>query len=66
VGYDNIDIGEASKKGIMVTNLSDIVTENTAELTFMIMLAVSRRLIEAGRYVRYENDKNWLKKRLKK
>ena len=59
VGYDNIDIGEASKKGIMVTNLPDIVTESTAELTFMIMLAVSRRLIEADRYVRYKNDENW-------
>jgi len=58
VDYDNIDIGEASKKGIMVTNLPDIVTESTAQLTFMIMLAVSRRLIEADRYVRYENDEN--------
>jgi len=59
VGYDNIDIDEASKKGIIVTNLPDIVTESTAELTFMIMLAVSRRLIEADRYVRYKNDRNW-------
>jgi len=59
VGYDNIDIKAANKKGIMVTNLPDVVTESTAELTFMIMLAVSRRLIEADRYIRYGNDKNW-------
>ncbi len=59
VGYDNLDIKAANKKGIIVTNLPDVVTESTAELTFMIMLAVSRRLIEADRYVRYGNDKNW-------
>ena len=59
VGYDNVDINKATEKGIMVTNLPDIVTESTAELTVMIMLAVSRRLIEADRYVRYENDENW-------
>ena len=59
VGYDNLDVKAANKKGIIVTNLPDVVTESTAELTFMIMLAVSRRLIEADRYVRYGNDKNW-------
>jgi len=59
VGYDNLDIKAANKKGIIVTNLPDVVTESTAELTFMIMLAVSRRLIEADRYIRYANDKNW-------
>ena len=46
VGYDNLDVKSANKKGIVVTNLPDVVTESTAELTFMIMLAVSRRLIE--------------------
>lgn len=59
VGYDNLDIEAANKKGIIVTNLPDVVTESTAELAFMIMLAVSRRLIEADRYIRYGNDKNW-------
>ncbi len=59
VGYDNLDVKVANKRGIIVTNLPDVVTESTAELTFMIMLAVSRRLIEADRYVRYGNDKNW-------
>jgi len=59
VGYDNLDVKAANKRGIIVTNLPDVVTESTAELTFMIMLAVSRRLIEADRYVRYGNDKNW-------
>jgi len=36
----------ATKKGIIVTNLADVVTESTTELTFMIMLTVTRRLIE--------------------
>jgi len=59
VGYDNLDVETANKKEIIVTNLPGIVTESTAELTLMIMLAISRRLIEADKYVRYENDENW-------
>lgn len=59
VGYDNIDIKTATNYNIPVTNLPDIVTESTAELTFLIMLAVSRRLIECDNYVRHYNDQNW-------
>lgn len=59
VGYDNIDTKTAAKHNIPVTNLPDTVTESTAELTFLIMLAVSRRLIECDNYIRYYNDQNW-------
>lgn len=59
VGYDNIDIKKATERNIPVTNLPDAVTESTAELTFLIMLAISRRLIECDNYVRYYNDQNW-------
>ena len=59
VGYDNIDVESATKKGIPVTNLPYSVTESTAELTMSIMLAVSRRIVEADNYIRNVNDGNW-------
>jgi glyoxylate reductase len=59
VGYDNIDVAAATKKGIMVTNLPYSVTESTAELTMSLMLAVSRRIVEADNYTRNANDGNW-------
>ncbi|MGM0603269.1 MAG: NAD(P)-dependent oxidoreductase [Bacillota bacterium] len=59
VGIDNVDIEEASKNNILISNLPDVVTEPTAELTFGLMLALSRRIVESDYYVRNENDKNW-------
>ena len=59
VGYDNVDISAVTKRGIPVINLPEAVTESTAELAFAIMLALSRRLIEADHYVRRENDQKW-------
>lgn len=46
VGYDNIDIEEASKRGILVSNTPGVVTDSTADLTFALMLAFARRLVE--------------------
>ena len=45
-GYDNVDVGYCTKKGILVTNCPDPVTEPTAELAFALMLAVARRVVE--------------------
>ena len=59
VGYDNIDITAATKRGIPVTNIPYSVTESTAELTMAIMLAVTRRIVEADTYIRTINDGNW-------
>ncbi len=52
VGYDNIDIGEATKRGIYVTNTPGVLTETVADFTFALMLAVARRVVEADKYVR--------------
>jgi len=46
VGYDNIDIEAAAKRGIRVSNTPGVVTDSTADLTFALMLASARRLVE--------------------
>jgi glyoxylate reductase len=52
VGYNNIDIPEATKYGVMVTNTPDVLTDTTADCAFMLLMAISRRLVEVDKYVR--------------
>ncbi len=52
VGYDNIDLKEATKRGIYVTNTPGVLTETVADFAFALMLAVARRVVEADKYVR--------------
>lgn len=52
VGYDNIDVEMATKRGIYVTNTPGVLTETTADLTWAILMAIARRVVEADRYVR--------------
>lgn len=54
VGYDNIDLDECARRGVIVCNTPDAVTEGTADLAFMLMLAAARRLKEADDYARSE------------
>jgi glyoxylate reductase len=51
VGYDNIDVNYATAKGIYVTNTPGVLTDATADLTFALILAVARRIIEAHDFV---------------
>ena len=59
VGYNNIDIEEASRRKIMVTNTPDVLTETTADLTFALLLAAARRIVEADRFLRKGEWKTW-------
>ncbi len=59
VGYNNIDINAASEKGIMVTNTPGVLTETTADLTFALLMATARRLIESSDYLRDGKWKSW-------
>ncbi|MEM1539019.1 MAG: glyoxylate reductase [Candidatus Bathyarchaeia archaeon] len=52
VGYDNIDVNEATKRGIYVTNTPGVLTETTADLAWALLMAVARRIVEADKYVR--------------
>jgi glyoxylate reductase len=59
VGYNNIDVNEATKRGIMVTNTPDVLTTATAEMTWALLFAVTRRISEAERYVRAGKFTEW-------
>lgn len=59
VGYNNIDVSAATRKGIMVTNTPDVLTETTADLTFALLMATARRLLEASDYLRRGEWKTW-------
>jgi glyoxylate reductase len=52
VGYNNIDIREATKKGVYVTNTPGVLTETTADFAWALLMAVARRVVEADKYVR--------------
>ena len=52
VGFDNIDVTAATKKGVIVTNTPGVLTETTADLAWALVMAASRRIAEADRYVR--------------
>ena len=59
VGYNNIDVVAATDKGIMVTNTPGVLTETTADLTFALLMATARRLIEASGYLHKGEWKTW-------
>ncbi|HQF30604.1 MAG TPA: D-glycerate dehydrogenase, partial [Hyphomicrobiales bacterium] len=48
-GVDNIDVGTANNRGITVTNTPGVLTEDTADMTMALILAVPRRLVEGAR-----------------
>ena len=58
-GVDHIDVSAARKKGIAVTNTPDVLTEDTADMTMALMVAVPRRLIEGAEMIREGRFKGW-------
>ncbi len=59
VGYNNIDVDAARQRGIVVTNTPDVLTDATADLTWALILATSRRVIEGDRLVRSGQWTGW-------
>jgi glyoxylate reductase len=59
VGFDNIDIDYATRKSIIVTNTPDVLTESTADLTWALLMAAARRLIEGDHVTRTCQWKAW-------
>jgi lactate dehydrogenase-like 2-hydroxyacid dehydrogenase len=59
VGYDHVDCEAARKRGLIVTNTPDVLSDATAELTIMLMLGAARRASEGERLVRSRQWKDW-------
>lgn len=59
VGYNNIDVAAARERGIVVTNTPDVLTEATADLTWALILDITRRISEGDRLVRRGGWKGW-------
>src|SRR4051794_34045822 len=59
VGFDNIDVGAATRRGVLVTNTPGVLTEATADLAMTLILAVTRRIGEGERLIRAREPWSW-------
>ncbi len=59
VSYNNVDVGYARSRGIVVTNTPDVLTESVADYTWAMILAITRRLPEGERLARGGHWKGW-------
>jgi glyoxylate reductase len=59
VGYNNVDVAAARRRGIVVTNTPDVLTETTADFAWALLMAAARRVVEADQYARTGQWKAW-------
>lgn len=59
VGFDNVDVLEATKRGIYVTNTPGVLTESVAEEVIALTITLFRRIVEGDRFVRSGKYKGW-------
>ena len=59
VGYNNIDLTAAQQRGLVVTNTPDVLTDATADLTWALLLATARRVVEGDTLVRSGRWTGW-------
>ena len=58
-GYNNIDVEEATRRGIRVGNTPNVLTDATADMAFTLLICAARRVIEADRYIHAGKWKTW-------
>jgi glyoxylate reductase len=58
-GIDHVDLAAAQQRGVVVTNTPGVLTEDTADMTMALILAVSRRLAEGERLIRSGGWSGW-------
>jgi glyoxylate reductase len=59
VGYDNVDVPQATARGIPVGNTPGVLTETTADMAFALLMAAARRIVEGADYVRAGRWRTW-------
>jgi glyoxylate reductase len=59
VGYNNIDVAAARRRGIVVTHTPDVLTETTADFTWALLMAAARRVVEGDQYARSGQWRQW-------
>ena len=59
VGFDNIDVQAATERKIAVTNTPDVLTNTTADFAFTLLMATARRIVEADRFLRAGQWRQW-------
>ncbi len=59
VGYDNVDVAEATRRGIPVGNTPGVLTDTTADFAFALLMAAARRVVESNRFTRAGRWKTW-------
>ena len=58
-GTDHIDVAACTRRGIVVTNTPDVVSESTADMAFALLLAVARRVVEGQCYICQDLWRKW-------
>jgi glyoxylate reductase len=59
VGFNNIDVAAARKRGVVVTNTPDVLTETTADFAWTLLMAAARRVVEADHFARSGQWTRW-------
>ncbi len=59
VGFNNIDVAAATRRGIFVSNTPDVLTEATADLAWTLLFSAARRVVEADKFLRDGKYQGW-------
>ena len=59
VGFNNVDVAACTRRGVVVTNTPDVLTDTTADFAWALLMATARRVVEADRYLREGRFQKW-------
>src|SRR5205807_63008 len=59
VGFDNIDVAECTRRGVLATNTPEVLSETTADLAWVLLMSAARRIAEGDRFLRSRTPWIW-------
>jgi glyoxylate reductase len=59
VGYDNVDLAELTRRGVLLTNTPGVLTETTADLVWALILSTARRIVESAETIKQDRWTTW-------